>query len=133
MNPLTSGKKSLKEQKPNAWAIWIDINREFGRSDPFVSGKDTRAAKSILSQIKDPEKYADILRQFLSDDDKFLMQNGHGISFLQGKINKYLNKQYQPSAIDDTYYFSPEEEAEIWAMEERIAKEEAAKAKQQKE
>ncbi len=125
-----SGKKSLKEQKPNAWAIWIDVNREFGRKDPFVSGKDTRAAKNILTQIKDPEKYADILRQFLTDDDKFLMQNGHSISFLTSKINKYLNKQYQPL---DTYDFSPEEEAYIYAMEERIAKVEAEKAKQQKE
>lgn len=128
-----SGEKSLKEKKPNAWSIWIDVNREFGRTDPFASGKDTRAAKSIMSQLKDPEKYADILRQFLSDDDKFLMQNGHSISFLSSKINKYLNKQYQAKAVDDTYYFSPEEEAEIWAMEDRIAKEEAEKAKQQKE
>lgn len=125
-----SGEKSLKEKKPNAWGIWVDVNREFGRKDPFVSGKDTRAAKSILTQIKDPEKYADILRQFLADDDKFLMQNGHSISFLTSKINKYLNKQYQPL---DTYDFSPEEEAYIYAMEERIAKIEAEKAKQQKE
>lgn len=125
--------KIPKEAKPNAWAIWIDVNREFDRSDPFAGGKDTKAAKSILNQIKDPEKYADILRQFLSDDDKFLMQNGHSISFLSSKINKYLNKQYQPSVTGDTYYFSPEEEEEIYAMEERIAKEEAEKAKQQKE
>ena len=125
-----SGEKSLKEKKPNAWGIWVDVNREFGRTDPFASGKDTRAAKSIMSQLKDPEKYADILRQFLSDDDKFLMQNGHSISFLSSKINKYLNNQYQAKAVDDTYYFSPEEEAEIWAMEDRIAKEEAEKAKQ---
>lgn len=129
----SKAEKSLKEKKPNAWSIWIDVNREFGRTDPFASGKDTRAAKSIMSQLKDPEKYADILRQFLSDDDKFLMQNGHSISFLSSKINKYLNKQYQAKAVDDTYYFSPEEEAEIWAMEDRIAKEEAEKAKQQKE
>lgn len=125
-----SGKKSLKEKKPNAWAIWVDVNREFGRNDPFVSGKDTKASKSILAQIKDPEKYADILRQFLADDDKFLIQNGHAISFLTSKINKYLNKQYQPSNIDDTYYFSPEEEAYIYEMEERIAREEAEKEKQ---
>jgi hypothetical protein len=122
--------KIPKESNPNAWAIWVDVNREFGRADPFAIGKDTKAAKSILAQIKDPEKYADILRQFLSDDDKFLMQNGHSISFLTSKINKYLNKQYQPL---DTYDFSPEEEAYIYAMEERIAKEEAEKAKQQKE
>jgi hypothetical protein len=122
--------KIPKESNPNAWAIWVDVNREFGRVEPFSSGKDTRAAKNILTQIKDPEKYADILRQFLSDDDKFLMQNGHSISFLTSKINKYLNKQYQPL---DTYDFSPEEEAYIYAMEERIAKEEAEKAKQQKE
>lgn len=126
----SKAEKSLKEKKPNAWGIWVDVNREFGRTDPFASGKDTRAAKSIMSQLKDPEKYADILRQFLSDDDKFLMQNGHSISFLSSKINKYLNKQYQAKAVDDTYYFSPEEEAEIWAMEDRIAKEEAEKAKQ---
>lgn len=129
----SKAEKSLKEKKPNAWSIWVDVNREFGRTAPFASGKDTRAAKSIMSQLKDPEKYADILRQFLSDDDKFLMQNGHSISFLFSKINKYLNKQYQANAVDDTYYFSPEEEAEIWAMEDRIAKEEAEKAKQQKE
>jgi biotin operon repressor len=129
----SNAEKSLKEKKPNAWGIWVDVNREFGRTDPFPIGKDTKAAKSILTEIKDPEKYADILRQFLSDDDKFLMQNGHSISFLSSKINKYLNKQYQAKAVDDTYYFSPEEEAEIWAMEDRIAKEEAEKAKQQKE
>lgn len=126
----SKAEKSLKEKKPNAWAIWVDVNREFGRVEPFSSGKDTRAAKNILTQIKDPEKYADILRQFLADDDKFLMQNGHSISFLTSKINKYLNKQYQPL---DTYDFSPEEEAYIYAMEERIAKVEAEKAKQQKE
>jgi hypothetical protein len=108
----SKAEKSLKEQKPNAWAIWIDVNREFGREDPFTTGKDTRAAKSILAQIKDPEKYADILRQFLSDDDRFLMQNGHGISFLQGKINKYLNQSYQSKVPKN------DEESEWWGNDE---------------
>lgn len=104
--------KSLKEQKPNAWAIWIDVNREFGRVEPFSSGKDTRAAKNILTQIKDPEKYADILRQFLADDDKFLMQNGHSISFLTSKINKYLNQSYQSKVPKN------DEESEWWGNDE---------------
>jgi phage replication O-like protein O len=119
-----SGEKSLKEQKPNAWAIWIDVNREFGRVEPFSSGKDTRAAKNILAQIKDPEKYADILRQFLADDDKFLMQNGHSISFLTSKINKYLNQCYKPK-ISDSYSLSDDQIAEIYANEEKFAADES--------
>jgi phage replication O-like protein O len=115
-----SGEKSLKEKKPNAWSIWIDINREFGRADPFLSGKDTRAAKSILAQIKDPEKYADILRQFLSDNDNFLMQNGHSISFLTSRINRYLNQCYKPK-ISDSYTLSDDQIAEIYANEEKFA------------
>lgn len=110
-----SGEKSLKEKKPNAWGIWVDVNREFGRVEPFSSGKDTRAAKNLLTQIKDPEKYADILRQFLSDDDRFLMQNGHGISFLQSKINKYLNQSYQSKV-------PKYDESAIYEMEEKISK-----------
>ena len=102
----------MKEKKPNAWGIWVDVNREFGRVEPFSSGKDTRAAKNLLTQIKDPEKYADILRQFLSDDDRFLMQNGHGISFLQSKINKYLNQSYQSKV-------PKYDESAIYEMEEK--------------
>ncbi len=116
-------KKNKKDSKPNAWAIWIDINRELGRADPFASGKDTKAAKSILSQIQDPEKFKDILRQYLTDDDRFLMQNGHSISFLSSKINKYLNQSYQPK---DNYNVGedPDELAYITALEERIENEE---------
>ena len=116
--------KSLKEKKPNAWGIWVDVNREFGRTPPFTTGKDTRAAKSILAQIKDPEKYTDILRQFLADDDKFLMQNGHSISFLTSKINKYLNQCYKPK-ISDSYSLSDDQIAEIYANEEKFAADES--------
>lgn len=120
--PLKKTIIKQKESKPNAWAIWIDINRELGRADPFASGKDTKAAKSILSQIQDPEKFKDILRQYLTDDDRFLMQNGHSISFLSSKINKYLNQCYQPK---DTYNVGedPDELAYITALEERIENE----------
>lgn len=119
-----SGEKSLKEKKPNAWAIWVDINREFGRTDPFPIGKDTKAAKNILSQIKDSEKYADILRQFLDDNDNFLIQNGHSISFLTSRINKYLNQCYKPK-ISDSYALSDDQIAEIYAMEEKFAADES--------
>jgi phage replication O-like protein O len=119
-----SGEKSLKEKKPNAWGIWIDVNREFGRTDPFPIGKDTKAAKNILSQIKDSEKYADILRQFLDDNDNFLIQNGHSISFLTSRINKYLNQCYKPK-ISDSYALSDDQIAEIYAMEEKFAADES--------
>ena len=119
-----SGEKSLKEQKPNAWAIWVDVNREFGRHEPFVVGRDTRAAKIILNQIKDPEKYADILRQFLDDNDNFLIQNGHSISFLTSRINKYLNQCYKPK-ISDSYALSDDQIAEIYANEEKFAADES--------
>ena len=128
-----SENKKPKVKKPNAWGIWVDVNREFDRADPFPSGKDTRAAKGILAQIKDPEKYADILRQYLSDEDKFLMQNGYGLSFLTSKINKYLNTCYEPNQVEDPYCLDEEQVAYIVELEERIAKEEAGKAaKEQK-
>jgi len=117
--------KMPKDSKPNAWAIWIDINRELGRADPFASGKDTKAAKSILSQIQDPEKFKDILRQYLADDDRFLMQNGHSISFLSSKINKYLNQSHQQSyddeqGCDDAIIEAIE--AECWAKNPELMK-----------
>ena len=120
----SKSEKSSNEKKPNAWGIWVDINREFGRSDPYAAGKDLKAAKSILTQIKDPEKYADILRQFLADDDKFLIQNGHSISFLTSKINKYLNQCYKPK-ISDSYSLSDDQIAEIYANEEKFAADES--------
>ncbi len=72
------------------------------------------------------------MRQYLDDGDKFLMQNGHSISFLPSKINKYLNKCYQPNNVEDPYDLSDEQVEYIIALEERIAKEEAEE-KAQKE
>ncbi len=117
--------KHKKDSKPNAWAIWVDINREFGRTDPFVSGKDTKAAKSILSQIQDPEKFKDILRQYLTDDDRFLIQNGHSISLLSSRINKYLNQSYKSmyddeQGCDDAIIEAIE--AECWAKNPELMK-----------
>lgn len=116
---ISSAKNLQEEKKPNAWAIWVDVNRECGRSDPFPSGKDTKTAKSILDQIRDAEKYADILRQYLADNDKFLQQNGHGLSFISSRINKYLNESCQPYEPEH----SPELIAEIMRIEEEIERE----------
>lgn len=107
-----NGDKKAKKpanKKANAWGIWIDVNREFKRSDPLRLPKDLSASKNILKSLDgDADKYADVLRQFLNDRDKFLVNNGHGLSFLYSRINKYLNNS-RPSVpdIDDPYENNP--------------------------
>ena len=94
-----------KKKKPNAWGIWIDVNREFKRSDPAPISKDTKASKTIFKALgNDVEKYTDVLRQFLNDGEDFLKNNGHGLSFLQSKINKYLNKAVVKKPIENDPY-----------------------------
>ena len=135
--PAEKSKDLSESKKPNAWGMWVDVNREFKRVDPAAIGKDLKAAKSLFAEIADPEKFKDILRQFLADDDKFLVQNGHGLSFLASKINKYLNSTYNPDDIEweDGYTFGnhPDELAFIMAIEEKIAAEKAAKEAKERE
>lgn len=89
------------EKKCNAFGIWIDVNREFGRADPPVIGRDTKAAQQIFAALNDdPEKLKEVYSRFLEDKDKFLLSNGHGLSFLQSRINKYLNDEPEE---DDGY------------------------------
>jgi len=108
-------KKIIKEisgeKKINHFGIWIDVNREFGRADPLPVQKDTAASKIISKLLNgNSEKIAEVFRRYLEDNDKFLLSNGHGLSFLQSRINKYLNDEPEE---DDGYELSPARSAEI--------------------
>ena len=116
----SSDKKKIPEkvapQKCNAWKIWIDVNRDEGREDPPPVGKDLRAGETIGILLKgDEDKLDDVFTCYLQDKDNFLVNNGHGLSLLPGRINKYLNMK---PANDN----APTMEELIKEQNERMAK-----------
>ena len=87
-----------KKSDPNGghvWGLWVQVNRDAGRRDPVTHGKDTSAAKTLAGMITRGEFTIDELRDamaaYLSKGEKFLVENGHALSFLPRKLNRYLN------------------------------------------
>lgn len=87
--------KKSQEPKINAWAIWVDINREYDRADPVAVSPDLSAGKNIAKAIGNEDKIADIMRCYLEDKETFLVNNGHSLRMLSGRINKYVNQSPQ--------------------------------------
>ena len=80
-----------KQGKVNGWKVWIDVNRELGRADPLTEGKALAAAKKLAEHIKDEDELFNVMKAYLYDDNKFLVDNGHNLAFLPSKIAKYQN------------------------------------------
>lgn len=80
-----------KQSKVNGWKVWVDVNRELERADPLAEGKALAAAKKLAEHIKDEDELFNVMKAYLYDDNKFLIDNGHNLAFLPSKIAKYQN------------------------------------------
>lgn len=59
----------------NAWAVWIDIRRDYKYPDPAVDPKDLQVAKVLSASIPTRQELECILNSFISDtDDPWLNQ-----------------------------------------------------------
>jgi hypothetical protein len=80
-----------KDPKPNAWAIWLEANRQAGLKDPADFGPDTKAGKELAKRITDPDELKKIFAAYLADHDPFLAKQGHALRLLPGRVGAYLN------------------------------------------
>lgn len=131
--PAQTAKKAkpAKSDKPklNGWAIWVDINREFERTDPAALGPDLAAAKTIAANAIDRQDLEDLYRLYLSDNDQFLVKLGHSLRNMTGRLNKYINTV---ESIPAGFGAHPAEQAIIDKIEEEVRREqEAARAKRE--
>jgi hypothetical protein len=118
-----SSDEEKTKKKLNAWAIWVDINRARNRADPIPTGADTKAAKMLISHIKDLQTIKDVMGLFLDDDDQYLQRNGHALRLISGRVNAYINQAENLFSVpaDD------EALAAIMKIEDEVAAEEQAK------
>jgi phage replication O-like protein O len=82
--------KKTRAEKINPWAVWVDVNREFGRPDPATIGPDLKAAKVVAENSLDRPDLENLFRLFLSDKDSFLSKQGYPLRLMPGRINKYI-------------------------------------------
>lgn len=114
-------------KKVNGWAIWVDINRARNRADPIPTGADTKAAKTLVSHIKDLQTIKDVMGLFLDDDDQYLQRNGHALRLISGRVNAYINQAENLFSVPD----DDEALAVIMKIEDEVAAEEQAKREKQ--
>jgi hypothetical protein len=96
------------DKKVNAWGLWVDANRELGRSDPIPAGPDTKAGKELAKTLNDDD-LKHVYNRYLQDNDAFLIKNGHALRHIGGRVNKYLNQAWDGYEYDLT----PEEAAKF--------------------
>jgi len=89
---------SEKESKVNGFACWIDANVALNRNIPIKLGRVTGTASRIAKGFKDKEELTSIMKDFLQDEDPFLVKNGHNITLLEGRIEKYRNISAEAAA-----------------------------------
>lgn len=131
-------KKNGRQSQINGgtvWKWWVGANNSAGRRAPVRNGADLAAAKSLAKQIVaeeiGKEELLSSMTIFLADEDKFLIKNGHGLRFLPGKMNAYLNSGpvSTPKAVQREKEFeSASNEYGESGLEDRISeRDEAAK------
>lgn len=98
-SPTGHRRKTDAETKPNAWAWWVEVNREMGRAEPAAVGPDLAAAKTVARLGYPEQEVRDLMRRFLADQDPWLVKNGHALRHLSGKLNAYRSgSSYDGSA-----------------------------------
>lgn len=122
-----SSDEEKTKKKLNAWGIWVDINRARKRADPIPTGADTKAAKMLLSHIKDLQTIKDVMGLFLDDDDQYLQRNGHALRLISGRINAYINQAENLFSVPD----DDEALAVIMKIKDEVAAEEQAEHEKQ--
>ena len=83
--------KPASKKSANAWSLWVDLHRERGLADPLPAGPDTQASASIGRHIADPAELRRVLSKYLDDRNQWLVDNGHALRHLSGKLGKYQN------------------------------------------
>ena len=97
------GTKSEKKARPkkapadatdaraNPWALWVDVNREYGRADPAALGPDLKAAKELGKATKDDNELRACMFAYLDDKDAFIAKQGWPMRLMCSRLNGYLN------------------------------------------
>ena len=89
---------------------WIAANLEAGRDAPVVDGALAGAAKNLGKLVTSGQITAEELRScmasYLSDQSRFLVDNGHALRFLNGgRIDAYRNRarEEDPPPLDPAF------------------------------
>jgi len=98
---------STEKRGPDVVKWWIAANVEAGRDAPVVDGALAGAAKNlgklVTSGQTTPEELRSCMASYLSDESRFLVDNGHALRFLNGgRIDAYRNRarEEDPPPLD---------------------------------
>ena len=94
---------TTKTPKLDAWGAWVDINREYDRRDPVPIGPDLKAAQSIAKHVEDIDHLKELYRLYLSDEDNYLVKQGHALRLMTGRINKYMAEEQEGYLSESAY------------------------------
>jgi phage replication O-like protein O len=128
-------KSDSEAPKVNSWGVWVDAHRKVFDRDPVGVPKDFKASKTILELLNvDAAELYRIYTDYLKDKDPFIVNNGHGLSFLIARINKYTAKKYYSirGGHEITKAMADAEELEMQEMDRHIKAEMEAEAKMPK-
>jgi len=110
--PTTEEGKEEKRisRRPNGWALWVDACRESGKPDPLRLGKNTAAAKNILTALNgDAAEFKRVCKLYLADCDSWLVERGHALCFLTSKLEGYRNAAH----VNDAAFFASADAAAL--------------------
>lgn len=115
-------KDLFEKDSINGWKVWIDANREIGRSDPIPLPKNLGIAGNIAKHFKSEDELRPLMVAFLQDNDPFVIKNGHAIGLFLDRVEKYRNDAYEDPnvAVDMGDSYGPMTPAERAAKTKQI-------------
>lgn len=110
-----SGGVAAATKQKGAYALYRELWQERYGHDPHPQQKDIIAAQTALKPFS-PEQRESIIRAFVADDDKWLVEKAHRLGLLPSQIDRLLaraNDLEVAAAKRNRSGLSPEFEAQI--------------------
>lgn len=114
---VASGDGAASPQKKGAYALYCALWLERYGSAPHPPQKDIIAAQTALKPFS-PEEREGLIRAFLADDDKWLVEKAHRLGLLPSQIDRLVARSKDLEVSErkkSATRFSPEYEAKLKA------------------